>query len=165
MAKIKEVPSCFQTSDGGEFPDRNEAAQHQEFLDTVSAYEEARKRLSLVVAQSQRTADGEIFEFGVFRDYLRIVPGWSGRPTLATVHFNYHAWAERDLDHKGRGGERVQIVVYSENKRTLEHYPIDELYAGQKAANRALLKAVEEWMKDQTEALENLKSSIRNMRG
>ena len=130
---VREVPPTFRTSDGKEFTSKPDAERHEALVAAAGAYESAQRRYAHALWESQQTADGQRFKFEHW-DYYHIA--WSGDwPCLGEVHF-YPSRCTLDetdalLIHTTREDARGQTMHLS--------YRIDELYADERAAKKALL--------------------------
>lgn len=153
---VKTVPTKFETSDGKEFDTKEEAERHDELILARKAYKDARHTLGVILARSQKTADGVPFDFSLLRDYYYISDGWASLPALRRVSF--YIWNfefdERDVfeikqwDERGKG-EQMMIT-----------YKINELYYSEREAKKALLDAQEAWLAEEAQKVAALRAEV-----
>jgi hypothetical protein len=131
-----KAKTSWTTDDGREFDSEAEATAHAEFAAAKGAYDKAKHAYGRLLAGRQKTADGKPFEL-TMRDYWFVRERHNGLPTLRRVSF--YVWNvtvdERDdcvavIDNAGAdGGPRFA------------EYRIDQLYARESEAKKALLAA------------------------
>jgi hypothetical protein len=152
---VREIPQTFRTSDGREFTDKGEAERHEALVEAKREYDTARAVLGRRLAETQKTADGRPFEFGVFGDYYFVTEGWSGMPELLTVSFfgnNFSIDEHRIAE--------VVILQRAQGRDRDSEYRIADLYRGKAAAERALLEAQEAWLAKKTAEVAELRSRL-----
>lgn len=148
---VKKVPQVFRTSDGAEFDNEEQATRHEDLLDRKHKFQIAFERLGDALAETQKTADGSLFEFGVCRDYYAIAPSWVGLPRLRKIWFSYMGENRFEINE-----DDEVILIHQENQSRIE-YRISELYRSEKEAKKALLAA-------QDERLEHLRQEVEELR-
>jgi hypothetical protein len=150
---VKKSPQTFQTSDGFEYDTEEEAERHEAVATAKQNYEGARDAFCRVLAESQKTADGVPFEFGVFRDYWFILE-WDGFPRLHKVCF----LCMRNDNFELNEGSEISLVQEENGRRRT--FKISDLYWNHKAAGRALLKVQAERLKEFGESMEKLQAEV-----
>jgi hypothetical protein len=154
---VTKRPETYSTSDGKEFTDANEAARHEAAVQAVQEFGEARKRLGRLLAGSQRTADGQAFEMGIWRDYYHLAPGYFDMPALVPVNFSYQT--EFGLDESG-----AVTLIKTEHDRSGARrdtsYRVSDLYFRREAAEEALLAAQEAWLAERVEDVAKLRARV-----
>jgi len=154
MMSIKKTPVKFKTTDGSEFDTEAKAETHEALYQANEEYQSARRKLGRLLAETQITADGEQFQFGVYRDYHRIVPNYWGWPSLDRVP--YLGWNWR----WDNAGDRFVIHVeeYLNGVNQNRSYAIGDLYASERKAREALIAAREERLGEFQAELAELKA-------
>jgi hypothetical protein len=149
---VSEIPVQYRTTDGREFKTPGEAERHEKMLTAYKEYEDARQALGRCIAETQRTADGRLFEFTALRDYWAIWDRWEGIPRLVRVEFwpwNLHFEGDRDnFQLKGKLGDHDHL------------FRVSDLYANKDAAERALLDVQEKWLADHAEKVSELRERV-----
>jgi hypothetical protein len=153
---IKKVPQKFETSDGQEFDNEKDALLHQKMIDTRNNYKTALREFCSLLAETQKTADGEPFKLGL-RSYYVIRHNWPGLPVIQRVDFGVRFWQEYSLDEDNR----VTLIVRDyERQREQNEYRTEELYLSEKAAKKALLAAQDARMEEFREQVEELRAEV-----
>jgi len=81
-----EKKETFRTSDGDEFDDEASAEKHETLISAKAAYESARDRYARILWETQITADGQPFKFGLWRNYY-FVSEFTDWPFIHSVEF------------------------------------------------------------------------------
>lgn len=149
---ITTVPPKLRTSDGREFTNPKEAERHQEMLSAREAFADAHRKLGRALARTQTTADGEPFDFGVFRTYYYVREPYGQTPRLGEVSFYAFDFSFTERDDV--------FTIIQRDKGNETHYHINELYLHRDNAERALLAALEAWLVRQTEAVNELRARL-----
>jgi hypothetical protein len=153
------VPSKFKASDGREFDTKKEAERHEAVITAVKEYEDAKHRLGRCLAEREKTADGQPFDFAHWGDYFYVTPGYGGMPGLSRVSF--YVWTcTFDVDGLERVTIRQHRQVGPPYQDRVEEYRIRDLYADERAARRALLKAQGEWLTERAKEVAELKAEL-----
>lgn len=153
---ISESPVTYQTSDGKSFTDKQDAERHEKLVVATREWEQARTRFGTALAQTQRTADGRLFDWTRWTYYYVAPPhsGWGGGPYLREVSF--YVWnCSFDLDK-----EEMEILYSKDCEKRPVAYRISELYANKDAAERALLTERETWLAEQAEDLAKMRARL-----
>jgi hypothetical protein len=150
---VLEKPRTFKTTDGREFTDEAEAKLHDELIVAREAFDAARRRLNNAVLKTQRTADGQLFDFGLFRDYHYVRPGYGGMPSMQTVSFL--GWNFEISEHT----DAVEIIDTTISERR-PRYAIASLYLDKRAANIALHLEQVAWLKERAAEIEKEKEKL-----
>jgi hypothetical protein len=152
---IQAVPQKFRASDGREFVTQREAERHERLITAETSYRDSRRAFGRALAQTQKTADGALFDFDRWT-YIALLRPFGQLPRLREVRFYGFAFDFDDRDDcftimqdEGEGQHRYRAS-----------YRIDELYTAQAAADVALLAAQEEWLAEQTEQVASLRRAI-----
>lgn len=141
---IKELPKTFRTSDGQTFEDEGAAKRHEELITTRDDFERAQRRFGKLLAETQLTADGNKFEFGLFRTYYYIERHQWGVPSLSEVPYLGSDWGFDDSDGfiiRYRRGNEGRVIEFK----------ISEMYEDRRAADKELLKVQEEFIAEYIE--------------
>ena len=139
---VTKAPEQFKTSDGQKFDTIEEAERHEVLITAREQYNQGRRAFNRALAMTQKTADGELFDFGIFRDYYYITPGWSGCPALQAV--NFLGW-----NYEVEDNDDVKISKERDSDRQRISYPIKDLYRHKRKAEIALVAAQEAWLAEQ----------------
>ena len=154
---VKKVPGTYAASDGQEFDDEEEAKRHDELITARQEYDDARKKFNRVLAQTQKTADGETFDFGLFTSYYYITDYYYTQPSLK--HVNFLGWNFEIDEHD----DSVEISQ-AEGETGREHRfscKISRLYVSKKRAEIALINALESWLDEQRRTVNEIKKDLR----
>lgn len=149
---VEQVPTQYRTSDGKQFKTAGEAERHERLITAQAKYEEAQREFRRAMAETQRTADGRLFEFGMLRDYYCIEWGAAGPPYLRTVSF--YVWDCRVHEDNGH-----VYVTERDGKADREHR-ISSLYASEREAKRELLRLTTKWLAEETEKVAKLRAEV-----
>jgi hypothetical protein len=156
---VKVKPQTFVASDGAEFSTEEEAKAHDELTTAVQAFQDARKRLGVAMACKTKTADGYLFDPTSWRDYWRII-NFGPTPMLARINFGY----DTEFGLHGYENGCVELIVVERDGRNNEirraSYSIDNLYATEEGAKKALHKRLVEHIAEQQEIADKLKKDI-----
>ena len=153
----------YQTTDGRTFTDATAAAFWEKLSTAKKAYADAKEELGKLLAGSFKTADGEEFRVGGAGNYYYVFEPCNAMPTILEVQFWWNHWdfdAERDNDTRmvlyafqdGWGHARIKDPV---------EYPIDELYADRREAEKALIEAKRRFVRDVTRDIEHWEAKQR----
>lgn len=152
MARKK--PELFVAEDGKEFESEEEADRHNLLIAADRAFQSARKQYDRVLAESQMTADGEPFRAVAAADYwyVKDVFCW---PELHCVSFYLSNFA---LNEHGQ----IELLEYHGRNHDLSvrHFRIADLYARDRNAKRALLKARTERLAELQEGVGKLEAEL-----
>jgi hypothetical protein len=154
---VTAKPVTYETSDGREFEDKDEADRHEELITARREYDEARQKFNQALVKTQKTADDEPFDFGLFRTYFVITDSWAQIPSLKRV--NFLGWNFEVAEHE----DQVEIIQ-NEGDFTNERrygYPINRLYVSEKRAKIALGNALESWLEEQRRTVMEAKKELR----
>ena len=132
----------FKTSDGREFSNQKEAEKHDALILARGKYSEALRQMNTLIAETARTADGHLFEFGLWTTYYYVTPGYFSKPVLTEVPYLGWNW---DLNERD---DQVEIVTREGNDNRQREYKISDLYRNKKAALLALVESQKEWLKE-----------------
>lgn len=162
MKKIT-TKTKFETEDGRKFTDQKAAETHEQIQAAATAYEQAREAFGRVLAESQRTADGFPFEFGL-SDYYYIAL-WGGLPTIRRVDFWYRNWSF-DYDRENEPAKFCLLHFEGDGGRCGNGQPfrIGDLYRHRANAERALVEAQEKWLAEETERVAEARAKLPNAR-
>ena len=144
----------YKTSDGREFSSESEAQKHDALIVARREYEAALSKLNRLVAETKRTADGELFQFGMWRTYYYITPGFFDMPALAEVPYLGSNWDLNEYD------DAVEIVTREGTEQRRCEYRINKLYANKTKALRALVEAQAAWLKEREEQISQTKAKV-----
>lgn len=151
---IKTVPVKFKASDGMEFESAVEAERHDGLVLAREAYVEACRLLNRRLAETQRTADGQMFDFGLSRDYWYLAPGWQTMPRMYAISFS--GWS-CSVEVRSDGG----VAIISEDEtRSRTAYRIVDLYRNKRKAEEALVAAKEEWLAVRSQEVAEYRAEI-----
>jgi hypothetical protein len=145
---VQTTVPMYKTSDGTEFASRVEAERYDKMLVAQRAFEQARKDFGQALAETQRTADGELFRLGVPNTYWLIVHSF-GMPHAEPVSFG--RWEDSFSVHEDRG-----VSIRKDGK----NYRISSLYARRRAADEALLAVQDQWVSGMRDEVEKLRARL-----
>jgi hypothetical protein len=151
---VKKVPQKFETSDGEEFDNEGDAKRHQDVVDAILAFNEAKKNLAFATVREYKTADGKPFQFSSSTAYYFIRDAW-GWPRMDKVEVC--GWYNQKFDVDN---QRLRVVVGEGNQRCV--YSVTELYQDEAAARRALIAAMESKMEEYAKAIADEKAKLKN---
>lgn len=140
MAIKQEIK--FKSSDGKAFDNEAEASKHDALILARDEYKTALHKLNNIVAETTRTADGQLFEFGLWETYYYVTPGFFSMPALAEVPYLGWNWDLNEYD------DAVEIVVRQGNDNKQREFKINDLYRDKRKALRALVDAQMEWLRE-----------------
>lgn len=154
---VKQVPVKYEASDGQEFDTEEEAQTHDDLIKARAEYDTARQNFNRVLARSQKTADGEEFDFSLFRTYYYVTGHYDRMPWLKSVSF---------LGWNFEISEHDDIIEISQNEGEMgrEHrypYPINKLWVDKRKANEALINALHSWLDEQRRTINDTIKEIR----
>jgi len=133
---VKKTTPKFVASDSKEFDNQADAERHDTLVVAVSTFEKARTDLLHAMAHTKRTADGELMDPRRWGTYFYVRESWS-EPSVVEVSLYYNTQIELR-------GERIYLVSpYSGRNNESQSYPLCELYAKRKNADRALRTVLE----------------------
>lgn len=145
MAIKKEFK--FKSSDGQTFDDETEAKKHDALILAREEYEGALRKLNQCIAETTRTADGHLFEFGLWRTYYYVTPGYFSMPVLAEVPYLGWNWDLNEHD------DSVEIVLHEGNDNRRREFKVNSLYVDKRTALAALIGAQQAWLKERQEQI------------
>lgn len=154
MSNIKKTEVKFRTTDGSEFDTEKEAEKHEELYQANEAYDTARRRLGKLLAETQKTADGKAFEFGIYRDYYFVTPGYWSWPALQQIPYLGWSW------QWDNSGDKFTIFTDHPDGKRLR-FEIGNLYADKRLAEKALLEAREKRIAELHEEMEQMRAQIQ----
>lgn len=126
-------PERFTTGDGSEFTDEAEAKEWEGVLEAKKECDRAGGAWLRKLAATTKTADGSLFDPDKWRFY-RVETCDLGMPRMIE--------ASERLQYYIDGGE----VCVEWRGQDSSRYPIRELYQKKKAAQRAVLAAIDEYL-------------------
>lgn len=144
----------FKTTDGREFDDEKEAQKHDELILAREQYDASLRRLNRLIAETTRTADGYLFEFGLWTSYHYVTPGYFQMPVLGEVHYIGWNWDLNEHD------DSVEIVTRGGNDNRRSEYKISNLYREKSKALAALVKAQQEWLAERQSEVEETAAKV-----
>ena len=155
----KQETTTYCTTDGAKFTDPQAAERHEAIVTAMHAYQAARRNFGDMLAESFRTADGVPFEFGIFRDYYYVTPGWDGVPMIHTVNFNCGNWEYQLDEYHETGRFSLATIDRGDNNRRTE-YKIADIYRHKANAERALVETMRAWVKGKQDDLAELEAKV-----
>lgn len=132
---VKEIKPMYSAR-GREFEDRKEAEAWDALAKAHEDYTQALKTLSRRVAETQRTADGALFDFSRWSYYAIVY--WHGMPNLCKVDF----WGNDFRLDYGSG----DVELGQDRNGTMIWFRVRELYRNEANAERAVLALRDEWI-------------------
>jgi|SRR6185369_2448213 len=154
---VKQVPAKYQASDGVEFDNEEEAKLHDELITARKEYDEARGKFSRAVAATQKTADGELFDFRG-GEFWYVTDYYNQEPRLKRVYFL--GWNFEVTEY----GDRVEISqdeTDGNNRQQRHSYPINKLYTTKRRASEALVGALESWANEVRRTVTETQDELR----
>jgi len=140
---MHESPKTYVADDGTEFAEKADAERHDALTEAERNLENAQESFCRALMQSQRTADGFLFEFRVW-SYYRVVDTWGSMPSVQRVSLGLHT-RNIVIDSENR----LEFRLWQES--TGQHQPgfwmtirFDELFRDERAAQVACLDAQRE---------------------
>lgn len=143
---VSEIPTKFQTSDGQEFDNKEEAERHEDVTAAFREWERASEKLDKIIAENTRTADGELFSTRMLQRYYVVRERYGQIPQMFEL-----PWLGMRLRLSQR--DEPTIEHRFENGQTAE-YEISRLYAKHQNAERALITAQRKWLSEQSASVE-----------
>src|SRR3990167_9584838 len=138
---ITMIDPKFQTTDGLEFPSKEDAQIHQDLIDAKVSYETAFFRYTKKLSEIEKTADGKPFMFKTWETYWYLNDFSFHRvPLLEKIEIGMSN-ASLDFNESGK-----IYLVYRREPTQCRHYKIDELYVSEMEAKKALIKAREKFL-------------------
>jgi hypothetical protein len=153
---VKESPRTFRASDGREFSSKRDAERYEMLLQAKRVHDNAKAVLCRALAETQKTADGVPFEFGVFKDYYYIME-WDGFPHLRQVDFVCMHGADDFVLH---ADGTISLVDTRAEGRRREHR-ISELYCARQAALKALIDVREKRLAELAADTKKMKAELK----
>lgn len=150
---VTKAPVKFQTEDGRKFDTEEEAKRHEKLATARDAFWAARKTLGRLLAETQRTADGEAFTFD-FHTYYFVTESWSGMPDVREISFCRYDFDFDDTD--------VFRVIVCDNDAKHREYRITDLYANRSTADRALLVAQQKRLEELGKLVAETRARVRH---
>lgn len=144
----------FKTTDGREFDDQKEAQKHDELILARELYEGALRKLNQLTAETTRTADGHLFELGLWANYYYVTPGYFEMPALSEVSYIGWNW---DLNERD---DSVEIVTREGNDNRQREYKISSLYREKAKALAALVEAQKAWLAERQAQVEETAAKV-----
>jgi hypothetical protein len=154
---IKQVPAKYQASDGKEFDNEEEAQLHDELITAREEYNAARGKFSRAVAATQKTADGELFDFKS-GDFWFVTDYYNQEPRLKRVHFL--GWNFEITEYSDRV-EISQDETDGNNRQQRHSYPINKLYTTKRRASEALIGALEVYAVEVRRTVNETQAEVR----
>lgn len=150
------VKQIYKADDNSDHPSEEAAERWNLLLSAQQDFNQAAKLISYRLAETATTADGELFQWGVVRNYWYLDPGyWQRLPRLHRVDF-YHYSCRVEVDQSEQ-----QVVIYShagyDACEKFQKFKVCELYAHEKNAKAAHLKACQERLKELTEEVAKMR--------
>ena len=142
----------FEASDGREFDTTEEAEKHERITDATREFERARTVLGQLLAETQRTADGERFTFR-WAEYWFVRNGFGGFPDIFPVRFERYNFDFDDAD-------QFVIIIYDPDGKA-RRFPVNALYCRKANADKALVVAQEERIELFRQQLDETKARIK----
>lgn len=136
---------------GKEFDTKAEAERYDKLQKARQEYEDAGYKLQSLLAETQRTADGQVFEFGIFRDYYAVTR-FCGFPTLQRLTFMCRNWEVQE--------DEFGVNIRDGGRQDNRFYPIGDLYADERNAQKALAHAQFKELAELTEQTNKLRESV-----
>lgn len=136
---------------GKQFDTRIEAERFEEFIEAFDNLRHARLRFAAAVAGMERTADGELFEVSVLRDFYFVSVDQRGWPSIGKISFCF--W-NIDVEREDC------LVIVDESKGDCRKYPIKELYARYQNAELRKLELMKKAYRYLGEDLQELQTKL-----
>jgi hypothetical protein len=152
---VTTKPEEYRCTDGQTYSKKEDAERHEELIAAQREFESARRKFGQLLARTQKTADGETFDFRSL-GYFFVSEPYLSLPRIHRVSFDFWHF---EFDHE----DKFQIRQKDEDGVT-RSYSIDKLYRDEENAKVALLAAQEEWLAMQVEIIDSLKKSLKTSR-
>lgn len=143
---IKEQRT-FKASDGKEFDSKTEAQKHDDLAVAREEYKNALRKLNTLIAETTRTADGHLFDLGMWSTYYYITPGYFDMPQLKEVPYLSWNWDLNEYD------DAVEIITREGNDQRRFEYKINALYREKRKALAALVETQKAWLAERREQI------------
>lgn len=137
----------FKTTDGREFDDEGEAQKHDALIVAREAYRVALHKMNQLIAETTRTADGELFEFGIWQTYYYVTEGFNSMPQLMEVPYLGWNWELSEYD------DAVEIITERDTDNRRMTYKVNHLYRDKKKALDAMIVAQRAWLQERTDEI------------
>jgi hypothetical protein len=144
----------FKTTDGREFVNEKEAKKHDELIVAREQYETALRKMNRLIAETTRTADGHLFELGLWASYYYVTPGFFSMPQLAEVSYLGWNW---DLNEHN---DSVEIITREGNDNRQREYKIKDLYREKSKALTALVEAQKAWLAERQSQIDETAAKV-----
>lgn len=146
---VRKKEAVYTTRDGREFYSEDEAGRHDELVEARDTLSRAQHQFGRALAQTTKTADGELFEFGLWRRYYRVVPGWQGMPSLEHLG-SFYGHPGFEFDNQGE-----LELVEGGHKPNPKRIRICDMFADKSKAEEALYAAQDEWLEERRAEIES----------
>lgn len=161
---VKEKKTVYETSDGREFTTKEQAEKYEALLTAKRKFDSASEELAKLLLGSQKTKDGEPFQFRVWRSYWVLRNYCGQRPYVEEVRPHFH---EIYLDEDCEASFCMKISGYDDRRvhnheRVLKTYRVSELYASEPKATRALIEALREYQTDIGSQIERIEERVQD---
>lgn len=143
---VKQVPQIFKTSDSEEFDSQDDAERHEAVLTAKEIFETAAREYGEAMLGEAVTADGERFDLALSCQYYYIAGRYGGgMPRLQSTYF--YRW---NCCYDLRGG----LTITQRQSDSWQACPVKELYRHKTNAERALIVAQRERIREFTEQVD-----------
>jgi len=151
----KQTKPEWVAADGTKWLSEEEAERHDRLIEASRQYEHARKEYERRLWETQRTADGQLFELSGWHRYWVIRSSWD-LPDVFPVSLYAH---DCHLDEK----DVLSLTEYKNEHGQLHvtTYRINEIYADERRAKEALLIAQKSRLAEYAEQVKKLEESLR----
>jgi hypothetical protein len=156
------VKQVFKANDDSEHETARAANRHNRLLKAKREFDAAAEKIQDILREGAMTADGvPVSELGMCRRVWRLHPNYCGLPALREFYASPHRM-DVDISHSD-GVIRISEYDYGtehmgrRDSQGWVYYPVHQLYADEKKAKEAYIKAVEERLAEFKERLDGLK--------
>lgn len=149
--------AVYKASDDSEHATEKKAAYRDALIEANKRLEAACKDVSTLLVGAALTADGKPFNTSRSAEYWVVHRVHGRMPWFRNVVI-YPYNVSVDFD---RNDNALVLREYDYDRKEYIHWNVNELYTEETAARAAMIKACEEWVKEQVEMIEQMKTERR----
>lgn len=152
---VKKKPTIYKATDGTEFDELEDAERYDALIVAKREYKNARSNFKRVMLQSQKTKDGESFEFHKWRPYWIVHEFIGQTPHIESFDPWFHSV---EIDDRCNASVLVSKCGYEDTRvnsfeTVCRSYKICDLYYHKENAEAALAEAIQVHIKELEERI------------